>query len=84
MFSFTLTGELSSHVDMEHILQVEHDTIWCFEQEQSLAGLNVVTTIRMTVVKLQNGELLIYAPIAPTRCVTPYIVHFRCWCNGLT
>ncbi len=49
------------------LLQVEPGTIWCFEQEQSLAGLNVTTTIRMTVVKLQNGELLVYAPIAPTR-----------------
>ncbi len=49
------------------LLQVEPGTIWFFEQEQSLAGLNVTTTIRMTVVKLQNGELLVYAPIAPTR-----------------
>lgn len=48
-------------------LQVEPGLIWCFEQEQSLAGINVVTTVRMTVVKLQNGELLVYAPIAPTR-----------------
>ena len=47
--------------------QVEPGTIWCFEQEQSLAGINVVTTVRMTVVKLKNGELLVYAPIAPTR-----------------
>lgn len=47
--------------------EVEPGTIWCFEQEQSLAGLNVTTTIRMTVIKLQNGELLVYAPIAPTR-----------------
>ncbi len=55
--------------DWAHVLlpQVEPGTIWCFEQEQSLAGLNVTTTIRMTVVKLQNGELLVYAPIAPTR-----------------
>ena len=48
-------------------LQVEPGKIWCFEQEQSLAGLNVTTTIRMTVIKLQNGDLLVYAPIAPTR-----------------
>lgn len=46
---------------------MEPGTIWCFEQEHSLAGINVATTIRMTVVKLQNGELLVYAPIAPTR-----------------
>ncbi len=57
------------HADRAHVfvLQVEPGTIWCFEQEQSLAGLNVTTTIRMTVVKLQNGDLLVYAPIAPTR-----------------
>lgn len=47
--------------------QVEPGTIWCFEQEHALAGLNVATTIRMTVVKLKNGELLVYAPVAPTR-----------------
>ena len=48
-------------------VQVEPGTIWCFEQEQSLAGINVTTTIRMTVVKLQSGELVVYAPVAPTR-----------------
>ena len=59
----------ASTEDCAHVLvlQVEPGTIWCFEQEQSLAGLNVTTTIRMTVVKLQNGELLVYAPVAPTR-----------------
>ena len=50
----------------DHV-QVEPGTIWCFEQEHTLAGINVATTIRMTVVKLQNGELLVYAPVAPTR-----------------
>ena len=48
-------------------MQVEPGKIWCFEQEQALAGINVVTTIRMTVVKLRNGDLMVYAPIAPTR-----------------
>lgn len=47
--------------------EVEPGKIWCFEQEQALAGINVVTTIRMTVVKLCDGDLLVYAPIAPTR-----------------
>ncbi|KAL3159305.1 hypothetical protein ABBQ32_011259 [Trebouxia sp. C0010 RCD-2024] len=47
--------------------EVEPGTIWCFEQEHSLAGINVATTIRMTVVKLKNGDLLVYAPVAPTR-----------------
>ena len=48
-------------------MQVEPGKIWCFEQEQALAGINVVTTIRMTVVKLRSGDLMVYAPIAPTR-----------------
>ncbi len=67
--SSKLTLVHASNEDCAHVflLQVEARTIWCFEQEQSLAGLNVTTTIRMTVVKLQNGELLVYAPIAPTR-----------------
>lgn len=55
--------------------QVEPGTIWCFEQEHALLGLNVATTIRMTVVKLQNGELLVYAPVAPTR----YHLPIACW-----
>lgn len=67
--SSKLTLVHASAEDWAHVLllQVEPGTIWCFEQEQSLAGLNVTTTVRMTVVKLQNGELLVYAPIAPTR-----------------
>lgn len=32
-----------------------------------MAGLNVATTVRMTVAKLKTGGLLVYAPIAPTR-----------------
>ena len=34
---------------------------------QSLAGINVCTTVRMTVVKLKTGGLWVHAPIAPTR-----------------
>ena len=34
---------------------------------QSLAGINVCTTVRMTVVKLKSGGLWVHAPIAPTR-----------------
>lgn len=34
---------------------------------QSLAGINVCTTVRMTVVKLASGGLWVHAPIAPTR-----------------
>lgn len=37
---------------------------------QSLAGINVSTTVRMTVVKLRTGGLWVHAPIAPTRHVS--------------
>jgi len=45
--------------------EVVKDTIWTFEQLQGI--LYVVVPIRMTVVKLEAGGLLVYAPIAPTR-----------------
>ncbi len=57
-------------------VQVVKGQIWCFEQEQSLAGLNVATTVRMTVVKLKTGGLLVYAPIAPTRSASGPTVPF--------
>ena len=44
--------------------EVVKDTIWTFEQIQGI--LYVVTPIRMTVVKLEAGGLLVYAPVAPT------------------
>lgn len=48
--------------------QVVPDTIWVFEQEQSLALSGVSTTVRMTVVRLQStGGLFVYSPIAPTK-----------------
>lgn len=40
------------------------DSIWTFDQLQGI--LYVVTPIRMTVVKLDAGGLLVYAPVAPT------------------
>jgi hypothetical protein len=40
-------------------------TIWIFDQMQGV--FYVVVPIRMTVVKLENGGLLVYAPVAPTR-----------------
>jgi hypothetical protein len=47
---------------------VVKDTLWTFEQIQGI--LYVVVPIRMTVVKLERGGLLVYAPIAPTpECV---------------
>ncbi|AVH67468.1 DUF4336 domain-containing protein [Nostoc sp. 'Peltigera membranacea cyanobiont' N6] len=44
--------------------EVVKDTIWNFDQIQGI--FYVVVPIRMTVVKLETGGLLIYAPVAPT------------------
>ncbi|WP_052055607.1 DUF4336 domain-containing protein [Myxosarcina sp. GI1] len=44
--------------------EVIKDTIWTFDQIQGI--FYVVVPIRMTVVKLANGGLLVYAPVAPT------------------
>jgi Domain of unknown function (DUF4336) len=44
--------------------EVVKDTLWTFDQIQGV--LYVVTPIRMTVVKLESGGLLVYAPVAPT------------------
>nr|WP_202895406.1 DUF4336 domain-containing protein [Iningainema tapete] len=44
--------------------EVVKDTIWTFDQIQGI--FYVVVPIRMTVVKLEEGGLLIYAPVAPT------------------
>ncbi|PSB04353.1 hypothetical protein C7B64_04510 [Merismopedia glauca CCAP 1448/3] len=44
--------------------EIVKDTIWTFDQIQGI--LYVVVPIRMTVVKLEAGGLLVYAPIAPT------------------
>ncbi|NET38749.1 MAG: DUF4336 domain-containing protein [Cyanothece sp. SIO1E1] len=45
--------------------EVVKDTIWTFDQLQGI--FYVVVPIRMTVVKLETGGLLVYAPVAPTR-----------------
>lgn len=44
--------------------EVVEGTVWTFDQMQGI--LYVVVPIRMTVIKLQAGGLLVYAPIAPT------------------
>ncbi|GAQ89897.1 hypothetical protein KFL_005740080 [Klebsormidium nitens] len=50
--------------------EVDPGSIWFFEQEQGLAGTNVTTNVRMTVIKLKSGGLWVHAPIAPTEeCV---------------
>ncbi|MGB5963369.1 MAG: DUF4336 domain-containing protein [Coleofasciculaceae cyanobacterium] len=45
--------------------EVIKDQIWTFDQLQGI--VYVVVPIRMSVIKLKNGGLLIYAPIAPTK-----------------
>ena len=45
--------------------EVLADTIWTFDQIQGV--FYVIVPIRMTVVKLDAGGLLVYAPVAPTR-----------------
>ncbi|MBD2494357.1 DUF4336 domain-containing protein [Nostoc sp. FACHB-280] len=45
--------------------EIIKDTIWTFDQLQGI--FYVVVPIRMTVVKLDAGGLLVYAPVAPTR-----------------
>ncbi|GAB4385612.1 MAG: DUF4336 domain-containing protein [Elainellaceae cyanobacterium] len=48
--------------------EVVQDTIWTFEQLQGI--IYVAAPIRMTVVRLEEGGLLVYAPVAPTlECV---------------
>jgi len=44
--------------------EVVKDAIWTFDQLQGI--FYVVVPIRMTVVKLDEGGLLVYAPVAPT------------------
>ncbi len=44
--------------------EVVKNTIWTFDQLQGI--LYVIVPIRMTVVKLEAGGLLVYAPVAPT------------------
>lgn len=44
--------------------EVVKDSIWTFDQIQGI--LYVVVPIRMTVIRLESGGLLVYAPVAPT------------------
>jgi hypothetical protein len=44
--------------------EIIKDTLWTFEQLQGI--LYTVVPIRMTIIKLQTGGLLVYAPVAPT------------------
>ena len=47
------------------VREIIPDSIWTFEQVQGI--FYVVVPIRMTVIKLEAGGLLVYAPVAPTR-----------------
>jgi hypothetical protein len=48
--------------------EVIQDTLWTFDQLQGI--FYVVVPVRMTVIRLQRGGLLVYAPVAPTpECV---------------
>ncbi|HHP7229588.1 MAG TPA: DUF4336 domain-containing protein [Xenococcaceae cyanobacterium] len=44
--------------------EIIQDSVWTFEQLQGI--FYVVVPIRMTVVRLEQGGLLVYAPVAPT------------------
>jgi hypothetical protein len=44
--------------------EVVKDTIWTFDQIQGI--FYVTVPIRMTVVRLEQGGLLVYSPVAPT------------------
>jgi hypothetical protein len=44
--------------------EIVKDTVWIFDQIQGI--FYVVVPIRMTVVRLEAGGLLVYAPVAPT------------------
>jgi Domain of unknown function (DUF4336) len=44
--------------------EVIPDWVWVYEQIQGI--LYVVTPIRMTVLRLESGGLMVYAPVAPT------------------
>ncbi|MDC0831435.1 DUF4336 domain-containing protein [Geitlerinema sp. CS-897] len=45
--------------------EVVNNAVWTFDQLQGI--FYVTVPIRMTVVKLDEGGLLVYAPVAPTR-----------------
>ena len=45
--------------------EVLKNTIWTFDQLQGI--FYVVVPIRMTVVRLESGGLLVYAPVSPTK-----------------
>ena len=67
---FWITVPIYPYSQKRTILQeVLSDTIWTFEQLQGI--FYVVVPIRMTVIRLESGGLLVYAPVAPTpECIS--------------
>lgn len=64
-WSFWFTLPLYPYGERRTLRQeVVEDTIWTFDQPHGV--LYAVVSIRMTVVKLEAGGLLVYAPVAPT------------------
>eukprot|EP00184_Porphyridium_aerugineum_P008192 CAMPEP_0184693020 /NCGR_PEP_ID=MMETSP0313-20130426/1324_1 /TAXON_ID=2792 /ORGANISM="Porphyridium aerugineum, Strain SAG 1380-2" /LENGTH=452 /DNA_ID=CAMNT_0027150967 /DNA_START=125 /DNA_END=1483 /DNA_ORIENTATION=- len=62
-FPFPLRPFLQRKTIMREMIP---NTMWSFEQEHGLGGTFVAINIRMTVIRLQNGDLWVYNPIAPT------------------
>jgi hypothetical protein len=64
-WSFWFTVPLYPYANRRTLCrEVVEDTIWTFDQLHGI--LYTVIPIRMTVVKLEAGGLLVYAPVAPT------------------
>ncbi len=65
LWSFWFTLPLYPYSRRQTIrTEVVKNTVWTFEQIQGI--FYVVVPIRMSVVKLDDGGLLVYAPVAPT------------------
>jgi len=68
---FNFTGfpfPLGPFTERRTVREEVGDGIWTFEQVQSLANISI--NVRMTVIRLDSGELWVHNPIAPTEeCV---------------
>lgn len=74
-FPFPLGPALSRSTLRREIIPGQ---MWSFEQEQGLAGSDVSTNVRMTVVKMRNGKLWVHAPIAPTEECLSLLEELNC------
>ena len=57
--------------------EVVKGKLWTFEQPHGLGFSRITVNIRMTVVKLRDGTLMVYAPIAPTRSCLRLLSELR-------